>query len=66
MDNFFGRLALVVHWIGFFISLSIAYLVIVEDTSMPLWGNILLVLFPNTVGWLINFIFTGNGKFFPF
>ena len=66
MDNFFERIALVVHWVAFLLSLGIAYMFITGESSNPLWGDILIVLFPNTVGWLINFIFTGNGKFFPF
>jgi len=26
----------------------------------------LTALVPNTIGWLIKFIFTGNGRFLPF
>ena len=65
MDNFFERLCSVIHWIGFLISLGIAYMFLTMNSTNPLWLDILITLFPNTVGWLIKYIFTGNGKFFP-
>jgi hypothetical protein len=28
--------------------------------------NVLIIIAPNTIAWLIKFIFTGNFRYFPF
>lgn len=66
MSGFFKRLAVVIHWFGFLASALIAYAFITETSSNPLWISIMITLMPNTAGWLIKFIFTGDGKFLPF
>ncbi len=67
MSDFLERLTGVIHWLGFLFSGFLAYLFFSEGTSTnPLWMNIAIVIAPNAMGWLIKFIFTGNGKFLPF
>jgi hypothetical protein len=66
MSGFFERLTGIIHWIGFLISLLIGYLLITETNNNGLLLNTFFILMPNTLGWLIKFIFTGNGKFLPF
>ena len=65
MDNFFERLCSVIHWIGFLMSLGIAYMYLTMNSANTFWMEVLITLIPNTAGWLIKYIFTGNGKFFP-
>jgi hypothetical protein len=67
MSNFLERLTGVIHWLGFLFSGLLAYLFFSEGSSTnPLWMNIVIVVAPNALGWLIKFIFTGNNKFLPF
>lgn len=68
MSNFFERLAGVIHWIGFLITCYALYLFISDPglQSDPIWFSVIVALIPNTIGWLIKYIFTGDGKFFPF
>lgn len=66
MSDFLERLTGVLHWFGFIISVFVAYLFFTETTDNPMWLSLVIILIPNTIGWLIKFVFTGNGKFFPF
>ena len=67
MKGFFERLTLVIHWIGLGGSVFGAYLVLFEfSDDYPIWFNALIVLAPNTLGWLIKYIVTGNSNFLPF
>lgn len=65
MRSFLERLTGVIHWIGFGISLAFAY-TLFNDINNGLAFNIFIILTPNTLGWLIKYIFTGNGKYLPF
>ena len=65
MKSFLERLTGVIHWIGFGISLALAY-TLFNDINNGLALNIFIILMPNTLGWLIKYIFTGNGKYLPF
>ena len=58
----------IIHWLGFIISVSVAgFLISLEGTSTnPLWLNFVIIVVPNTIGWVIKFIFTGNARYFPF
>jgi|TARA_B100001094_G_scaffold197503_1_gene191557 hypothetical protein len=58
----------IIHWLGFIISVSLAgFLISLEGASTnPLWLNFVIIVVPNTIGWVIKFIFTGNGRYFPF
>ena len=68
MSRFFKGLTGVIYWLGFLISIIFAYFFItMEGTSTnPLWLNLVIIIAPFTLGWIIKFIFTGNGKFLPF
>ena len=66
MSDFLERLTGIIHWIGFLITLLISYLYLTEPANIETSLKIAIALMPNTVGWLIKYIFTGNGKFFPF
>ena len=67
MKSFLERLTLVIHWIGLGSSVFVAYLVLFElPDDYPIWFTTLMILIPNTLGWLIKYIFTGNGKYLPF
>tara|TARA_B100001250_G_C19779178_1_gene781023 strand:+ start:342 stop:542 length:201 start_codon:yes stop_codon:yes gene_type:complete len=66
MRGFLGRLTGVIHWIGFGISLALAYTLFTSTNNNGLAFNVLITLTPNTVGWLIKYIFIGNGKYLPF
>tara|TARA_B100001175_G_C19356042_1_gene564724 strand:+ start:425 stop:625 length:201 start_codon:yes stop_codon:yes gene_type:complete len=66
MSNFLERLTGVIHWIGFAMSLLVAYLLFTSTNSNGLAFNVIFTLTPNTLGWLIKYIFTGDGKYLPF
>ena len=66
MSDFFERLAGLIHWFGFLVSLFLAYIFITETSTDPFWLQVLIILMPNTAAWLIKFVFTGNGNFLPF
>jgi hypothetical protein len=67
MKGFLERLTGVIHWIGLGGSVGLVYLLFFEySNDYPLWGNALIVLAPNTLGWLIKYIVTGNSNFLPF
>jgi hypothetical protein len=64
------RLALVIHWIGFAIGALVGVfvlLVFMNEFNLALSGFVgaLSFMVPHTCGWLVKFIFTGNGSFFP-
>ena len=61
----FERLTLLIHWAGFLLTLWISYMLTEPVNYEPLM-KIFIAILPNTIGWLIKYIFTGNGKFFPF
>tara|TARA_B100000214_G_scaffold31221_1_gene20124 strand:- start:587 stop:979 length:393 start_codon:yes stop_codon:yes gene_type:complete len=67
MKGFLERLTGVIHWIGFGVSLYLVYFIYFEYPSdSPLWFDVLMILIPNTIGWLIKYIVTGNSNFLPF
>lgn len=67
MKGFFERLTLVIHWIGFGGSVILVYVLFFKySNDYPTWANALIVLAPNTLGWLIKYIVTGNSNFLPF
>ena len=66
MRDFLERLAGVIHWFGFLISVFFAYMFFTETSSNPFWLSVVIILLPNSAAWLLKFIFTGNGKFLPF
>ena len=66
MESFLVRLCSVIHWIAFLITCGLIYVVFSVNNPDELLLNFSLALVPNTIGWLVKFIFTGNGKFFPF
>ena len=66
MDSFLVRFCSVIHWIAFLITCGLIYVVFSVYNPDELLLNFSLALVPNTIGWLVKFIFTGNGKFFPF
>ena len=65
MKGFIERLAMVVHWLGFIATLLIALFLVTNNSTMDIYLQVIVCLFPNTIGWLINYIFTGRNKFFP-
>ena len=66
MESFLARLCAVVHWIAFLITCGFMYVILSGESTNPFLFNFIAALIPNTIGWLIKFIFTGNGKFLPF
>ena len=67
MNSFLVRLCSIIHWIAFLITCYGIYIVFsVTNLDEKLSLINLTVLIPNTIGWLIKFIFTGNSRFFPF
>ena len=60
------RLASVLHWIGFLISIFIVVMTISFSDPNDYLIYFVIALVPNTIGWLIKYIFTGDGNFFPF
>ena len=66
MKSFFERLTGVIHWIGFGLSMLLAYFLFTSTNNNGLALNVFMTLTPNTIGWLIKYIVTGNGKFLPF
>ena len=67
MNSFLVKLCSVIHWIGFLMTCWLIYVVLsVSDLDTELSLINLTVLIPNTIGWLIKLIFTGNRRFFPF
>ena len=68
MESFLARFCSVVHWIAFLITCGLLYTIISlsGESANPFLFNFIAALIPNTIGWLIKFIFTGNGNFFPF
>ena len=65
MSDFLERLTGLIHWVGFLITLWVAYMYLTEPTNIDLWFQIFATLLPNTCGWLVKYIFTGNNNFFP-
>ena len=67
MESFLVRLCSVIHWIGFLITCWLIYVLFSNSNNLDELSLInLTALVPNIIGWLIKFIFTGNGRFFPF
>ncbi len=58
----------VIHWLGFLLSIFLAVVFISAEgvSTNPIWLNIVIIIAPNTFGWLIKFIFTGSFRFLPF
>ena len=65
MKGFIERFALVLHWLGFIATLLIFFVFVTNKSTMDIYLQVIVCLFPNTIGWLINYIFTGRNKFFP-
>tara|TARA_B100000925_G_C21980388_1_gene462043 strand:- start:497 stop:697 length:201 start_codon:yes stop_codon:yes gene_type:complete len=65
MKGIIERFALVLHWLGFIATLLILLLFVTNKSSMDIYLQVIVCLFPNTIGWLVNYIFTGRNKFFP-
>ena len=65
MKGFIERLATALHWLGFITTLLIFLVFLTNKSTMEIYLQVIVCLFPNTVGWLINYIFTGRNKFFP-
>jgi len=65
MSDFLERLTGLIHWVGFLITAWIAYMYLTESTNVDLLMQLFIALLPNTCGWLIKYIFTGNSNFFP-
>jgi hypothetical protein len=58
------RLALVIHWIGFIVGVwALVGIVFMMEENLAFAAFFFMV--PHTCGWLVKFIFTGNGSFFP-
>ena len=60
-----------IHWFGFLLSAFLAIFFIsaiysLGASSNPIWLNALIIIAPNTIGWLIKLTFTGNFRYFPF
>ncbi len=57
-----------IHWIGFLLSafLAIIFFTAEGTSTNPIWLNVLIIIAPNTITWLIKFIFTGSFRYFPF
>jgi len=67
MNSFLVKLCSVIHWIGFLMTCWLIYVILSVTNQIDELSLInLTALVPNTIGWLIKFIFTGNGRFFPF
>ena len=72
MNSFLERLTLVIHWIAFLITLLIYFYMfvgnigILGDTWAEFFFGIVFGLIPNTIGWLIKYVLTGNSDYFPF
>ena len=69
MNSFLKRLTSVIHWIAFLISLAVLYMVFSDpyiSSGSTLFFKVIIVLIPNTIGWLIKYISTGDSNFFPF
>ncbi len=70
MNSFLERLTLVIHWIAFLITLFFVYGMWGLEGSGDTWAEflvaIVIVLIPNTIGWLIKYVLTGNSDYFPF
>ena len=68
MKSFIERFSMVLHWLGFLISIFLSYIYVSQgfgDNSSFLI-DLGIILFPNAMGWLIRFILTGRNNFFPF
>ena len=66
MRGFLERLTGLIHWACFLITVWISYFYLTEPINLePLW-KVFMALLPNTIGWLIKYIFTGNSKLLPF
>ena len=67
MESFLVRLCSAIHWIAFLITCWLIYVVFSNSNNLEELSLInLTALVLNIIGWLIKFIFTGNGRFFPF
>ena len=67
MESFLVRLCSAIHWIAFLITCWLIYVVFSNSNNLEELSLInLTALVPSIIGWLIKFIFTGNGRFFPF
>lgn len=66
MSDFLERLTGIIHWAGFLLSVYVAYLYMTSPANLEPLMKFFLVLLPNSMGWLIKYVFTGNGKFLPF
>ena len=66
MSGFLERLTLLIHWAGFLLTLWVSYMYITEPVNYEPLMKVFIALLPNSCGWLIKYVFTGNGKFFPF
>ena len=73
MNSFLERLTLVIHWIAFLITLFVAFGLFFGEVSGVRWDSwahilfgLVFVLIPNTIGWLIKYVLTGNSDYFPF
>jgi len=69
MNSFLKRLTSVIHWIAFLISLAVLYMVFSDpyiSSGSTLFFKVIIVLIPNTIGWLIKYISTGDSNFYPF
>jgi hypothetical protein len=66
MSSFLERLTSVIHWIAFLMSILIVVMTLSYSDPDDYLIYFVFALVPNTIGWLIKYIFTGDGNFFPF
>ena len=66
MTGFLKRLTGLIHWAGFLMTVFVSYLYLTEPVNYEPLMKVFIALLPNTIGWLIKYIFTGNSKFLPF
>lgn len=71
MNSFLERLTLVIHWIAYLITVIAGVFVVygiirVYETWAEVFVYLGVALTPNTIGWLIKYILTGNSDYFPF
>ena len=65
LKDFIERVARVIHWAAFGLSLFVVLIIYTSGSELKLHLQIPAVLFPNACGWLIKYIFTGKNNFFP-
>ena len=67
MSEFLERLTGVIHWLAFLCAcLLLLWHFTIDQSADITWIVVGMAFGINAVAWLIKFIFTGNGNFFPF